>query len=431
MKNPVYATTIIKRNVSAEMARFLASNLSGHNRLMTAEKLAQAAPLVKAADLDVWLTFARETAESGDPVLPLILEGGLTWQSALLVYPSGRRAAIVGNYDADPIMASGDWTEVVPYVQGIREALLDELENWIADRAVGGVRIGVNFSADDDKADGLTHGMFLNLERMFAGTRFAGSLVSAAAVTSRLRAQKTPSEVAAMRRAIDETYRLFDEIAQFARIGVDEKSIQEHVHSLIDSRGLGYGWARSGNPIVNSGPNSMVGHGIPSREITLQPGHIFHIDLGVIRDGYSSDIQRCWYVSAGEDVPADVLDAMAAVNGAISAGAAVLRPGVAGWEVDAAARSFLVSQGYPEYMHALGHQVGRLAHDGGSLLGPRWDRYGNSPITPIEENEVYTLELGVMVEGRGYLGLEEMVRVTESGIEWLTNRQLSMPVIGR
>jgi Xaa-Pro dipeptidase len=397
--------------------------------VLTREKLAQAVPLVKQADVDVWLTFVRETAQGGDPVLPLILEGGLTWQSALLVYPSGRKVAIVGNYDADPLVASGDWDVVVPYVQGIRSALLEELENWIPDRAGAPARIAVNFSEDDDKADGLSHGMFRCLEGYFAGTRFEGSLVSSAAVTSRLRAQKTPSEVAAMRKAIAETDVLFGEIAAFAKVGVSERAIQDYVHGLIDQRGFGYGWDRAGNPIVNSGPDSMVGHGIPSPEITLQPGHIFHIDLGVICDGYSSDIQRCWYVSGGEDVPADALAAMAAVNGAISAGAAVLRPGVLGWEVDAAARSFLVSQGYPEYMHALGHQVGRLAHDGGSLLGPRWERYGRSPVTPIEANEVYTLELGVMVEGRGYLGIEEMVRVTEDGVEWLSERQLAMPTL--
>lgn len=396
---------------------------------MTSEKLSQAIPFVKHAGVDVWLTFVRETAQGGDPVLPLLLNAGLTWQSALLVYPSGRKVAIVGNYDADPIRASGDWDEVIPYVQGIREKLLDELENWVPERSQGPAKIAVNYSEDDDKADGITHGMFRLLQRYFDGTRFQDSLVSADAITSRLRAQKTPAEVNAMRKAIGETDRLFDEIAAFAKVGVSERAIQDFVHSKIADRGLGFGWAKDGNPIVNSGPDSMAGHGIPSAEITLQPGHIFHIDLGVIRDGYSSDIQRCWYVSGGEEVPSDVLDAMAAVNGAISAGAAVLRPGVLGWEVDAAAREFLVSQGYPEYLHALGHQVGRLAHDGGSLLGPKWDRYGSKPVTPIEENEVYTLELGIDVKGRGYLGIEEMVRVKADGIEWLTKRQLAMPTL--
>ena len=50
------------------------------------EKLDQAARLVAEGGLDVWLTFVRETAHGSDPVLPLILEGGLTWQSALLVF---------------------------------------------------------------------------------------------------------------------------------------------------------------------------------------------------------------------------------------------------------------------------------------------------------------------------------------------------------
>jgi Xaa-Pro aminopeptidase len=44
---------------------------------------------------------------------------------------------------------------------------------------------------------------------------------------------------------------------------------------------------------------------------------------------------------------------------------------------------------------------------------------------------VYTLELGITVPGRGYLGLEEMVQVTANGIEWLSHRQLEMPLLGK
>jgi Xaa-Pro aminopeptidase len=39
---------------------------------------------------------------------------------------------------------------------------------------------------------------------------------------------------------------------------------------------------------------------------------------------------------------------------------------------------------------------------------------------------VYTIELGVIVPNRGYLGLEEMVRVTADGCEWLSTRQLDL-----
>lgn len=390
--------------------------------MIQAEKLAQAKSLVASSDLDVWLTFVRETFGGSDPVLPLILEGGLTWQSALMVTRSGKAIAVVGNYDADPLRAAGTWDEVVPYVQSIREPLREV----IVRECGGSGRIGINTSIDDVKADGLTHGMYTLLEEILGGI---GTLHSAADLVMALRGQKTPSEIEAMREAIRHTDELFALAENTAGIGVSERSIYREMQNEIARRGLGYGWDPAGNPIVNSGPDSMIGHGIPSETVTLQPGHIFHIDLGVVAGGYSSDIQRCWYVSAGEEVPEDVIRAMEAVNRAISAGASLLHPGALGWRVDEAARASIVADGYPEYLHALGHQVGRVAHDGGAILGPRWDRYGRTPSIPVKEGEVYTLELGVTLPSRGYLGLEEMVVVTASGCEFLSDRQLTMPVI--
>lgn len=428
---------------------------------LTREKLGRAVELVKAAGLDAWITFVRETAEGGDPVLPFLIEGGLTWQSALIVFANGKKVAIVGNYDADPLKASGDWDEVVPYVQSIRHSLIECLERniepplpdektdpaqlvtaLVAPTIEAGVasavgiehrpKLGVNFSVDDVKSDGLSHGMHLLLESYLHGTRFEGCLSSAEGVAGRLRSQKTASEIAAMRGAIAETDALFGMVARVVGAGMTEREVYDLIQREIDAKGLGYAWDRAGDPIVNSGPDSMIGHGIPSAEIRLEPGHIFHIDLGVVKDGYSSDIQSCWYVPhPGETAPPDdVQRATQAVVGAISAGSEALRPGVEGWMVDKAARDYLVSRGYPEYMHAFGHQVGRMAHDGGAILGPKWERYGRTPTMKIAEDEVYTLELGVTVMGRGYLGIEEMVRVTSDGVEWLTQRQLDMPLLG-
>lgn len=391
---------------------------------LTREKLGQAVELVKASGLDAWLTFVRETAEACDPVLPLLLDGGLTWASALLVFPNGKKVAIVGNFDAEPLQASGDWDEVVPYVQGIRDDLIDVLERETPDKP----RIGVNYSTDDCKADGLSHGLFMLLSSYLNDTRFAGSLESAESVVTRLRGQKTSAEIARIRGAIAETDRLIDEIQGFARAGLTEDAVHAMVHAKIAERGLGFAWDRAGNPIVNSGPDSMIGHGIPSPNIHIAEGHVFHIDVGVVRDGYASDLQRSWYV--GSEPPEDVMRAFTAVRGALTAGAEALRVGVQGWQVDDAARRFLVDHGYPEYMHALGHQVGRMAHDGGAVLGPRWERYGRTPYIPVSENEVYTLELGVMVEGRGYLGIEEMVCVRDGDLEWLSTRQETLSTVG-
>lgn len=64
-----------------------------------------------------------------------------------------------------------------------------------------------------------------------------------------------------------------------------------------------------------------------------------------------------------------------------------------------------------------------MAHDGGTLLAPRWDRYGKAPLGIVEEGNVFTVELGTAVPGRGYIGLEEDVLVTRDGVEWLSTPQ--------
>lgn len=390
---------------------------------LTREKLEQAKALVRREGVDVWLTFVRETAGGSDPVLPLILDGGLTWQSALMVTASGKTVAVVGNYDADPLFASGDWERIYPYVQSIRGPLVEALE-----KACGPTpKIAVNFSVNDEKCDGLTHGMFLLLQDILKGTRLAGCLVSAENIVRDLRGIKSSEELRLIQDAIAEGDKLFDEVPSFARRGVSEKAIYDEIQSRMRARGLGFSWDPAGDPIVNSGPDSMIGHGIPSETITVKDGHLLHIDLGVTKAGYSSDIQRCWFV--GPYIPDQVFRALQAVNAAISAGAAALRPGVPGHQVDAAARAELVSRGYPEYLHALGHQVGRVAHDGGTLLGPRWERYGDSPDRAVQAGEVYTLELGITTDSYGYLGLEEMVVVTDDGCRFLSERQLGMPLL--
>ena len=132
-------------------------------------------------------------------------------------------------------------------------------------------------------------------------------------------------------------------------------------------------------------------------------------------------MQRIWYLlKPGEtQPPVEVQKAFDAVRGAIVAGSHALKPGAMGWEVDQAARSHLTGAGYPEYMHATGHHIGRTVHDGATVLGPRWERYGQSCDGEVEVGNVFTLELGVVVPDRGFVGLEEDVLVTPTGIEWL------------
>ena len=205
---------------------------------------------------------------------------------------------------------------------------------------------------------------------------------------------------------------------------MSELEIADLMHGEIERRGLGYAWGRDHCPAVNAGPEKDVGHSPPG-ELRTRRGELLHVDFGVSRAGYCSDLQRVWYfLDEGETSgPDDVRSAWDALWASVDAGADALRPGAAGWEVDAAARASLVAAGYTEPMHALGHQLGRAAHDGGTTLAPRWDRYGASPFGLVEAGNVFTLEYGTAVPGRGYIGLEEDLLVTADGVEWLSTPQ--------
>ena len=388
------------------------------------EKADQASKLLHEFDLDCWLTFARETVVSPDPGIELAIGSNVTWPSAFIFAKNGQRIAIVGRYDVPSVDAYGVFPTVISYDAGISETLIAQLT------ALNPRTIGLNYSIDDKTSDGLTVGMYMMLQNILKGTPFADRLVSAGPLLSALRARKTAGEIARIKAAIDTTEEIVNLVTAQIQVGRSEKDIGDFIHGEFKRRGLPAAWAWDGCPIVNSGPDSAVGHGVPSADIHIAPGHIVHIDLGVQQDGYCSDIQRLWYVRRpGEtSLPAEIQRAFDTVRQAIREGAKALRPGVKGHEVDQVARDVIVDAGYPEYMHAFGHGLGKACHDGGPLLGPRWERYGNTPDMIVEVGNIYTLELGVITSA-GYVGLEEDVLVTENGVVFLSNEQTEIRMI--
>ena len=382
------------------------------------EKLDQAVEILREQDVDLWLTFVRETSLTNDPSLDLIAGTYCAWQGAFLVSASGERIAIVGRFDAPSVTALGAYSEVVGYDESIRPALRAAIER-LAPRS-----IALNYSESDPAADGLTHGLWLVLSQTLAGSPYAERLVSSEKIVNALRGRKSWYEIAQIKAAAEVTDEIFDVVTDGLEPGMSEVEVAELMHAEVARRGLGYAWDRDHCPAVNAGPEKEVGHSGPG-ELRTRRGELLHVDFGVRRDDYCSDLQRVWYfLDEGETTaPQDVLAAWDALWASVDAGVAALRPGVAGWEVDAAARASLVAAGYPEPMYALGHQLGRTAHDGGTVLAPRWDRYGTAPFGVVEEGNIFTLEYGTAVPGRGYVGLEEDVVVTADGIEWLSTRQ--------
>jgi Xaa-Pro aminopeptidase len=388
------------------------------------EKLTQAVALLNEQNLDCWLTFVRETSQVHDPALDLILGFGVTWDSAFIFGKGGEKIAIVGRYDGDNIRKLEAYDQVLTYDQGIRETLREALARLNPNS------IGLNYSLSDTGSDGLTFGMYARLISMLGDTPYAARFTSADGVVRRLRERKSASEIARIKTTIEKTQQVYEMMMDLPLIGMSEKQVHAVTGDFAAHNNCEFGWERVNNPIVNAGPESSIGHGIPS-DLKIAPGQIVHFDMGLRHQGYCSDLQRVAYARRDGEMhpPEEVTKAWDACWAALEVGRAALKPGVVAWQVDAAARAELVKQGYDEYLHAFGHHVGRNVHDGGSVLGPRWERYGQLPNMTIEPNNVFAIELGVMLPGYGYIGIEENVVVTESGAEWLSEPQRELMVI--
>lgn len=385
------------------------------------EKVQQAIGILQEKRLDAWLTFVRETTAVFDPVLPLIYGASLTWTSALLLTRSGRRVAIVGRYEAETATRTGAYDEVIAYDKSIQPDLLRTLD------LLAPQQIAVNTSANDPAADGLTHGMYQVLTGYLAGTPHAGKLTSAEAIIASLRGRKTQSEVERIQKAVDTTAEIYRRAFAFLKPGLNEKQVSEFMHRQMTELNVTEAWDYENCPAVNSGPESPVGHAAPT-DIVIERGHLLHFDFGVRQEDYCSDIQRMVYLlRPGEtEPPAEVRKGFEIIVHAIQETVKTMKPGMKGAEVDAIARGIVTGAGYPEYQYGTGHQLGRNAHDGGAMLGPRWERYGNSPEMMLEPGHVYTVEPGLAVPGYGYVGIEEDVLVTTTGAQFLSTPQTEL-----
>ncbi|MGB5050990.1 MAG: M24 family metallopeptidase [Caldilineaceae bacterium] len=387
------------------------------------EKTTQALAILNELKIDCWLTFARESAAGIDPVLPLIYGHQVTWQSAFLFFRTGERIAILGRFDSDNARNCGAYDEVIGYDEGVSAPLLDLL------RRLDPQQIALNYSVNDAHADGLGHGLYLQLLAYFAETPFAGRVISAEPIISALRGRKTAVEVERIRQAIHTTFELYNRTFEFADVGMSERTIGAYMHEELDVLGLETSWERDSCPAVNAGPDTPIGHLGPG-DVRVEAGHLLHFDFGLRQDDYCSDIQRVMYFLAeGEhQPPGPVQRAFETVTRTIQAAVNFMRPGVLGYEVDAVARAVITDAGYPAFRYATGHQVGRSAHDGGGVLAPLWERYGNTPKMPLEVGQVYAVEPGLFVEGYGYMGIEENVLVTEAGAVFLGEPQRELVV---
>lgn len=227
----------------------------------------------------------------------------------------------------------------------------------------------------------------------------------ASTVLADLRMRKAPDEVDALRRAGQAIDRVHARMGEFLRPGRTERAAGRLIGAAI----LEEGHATVDFVIVASGPNgASPHHEVGDRK--LQPGDVVVVDIGgSTPEGYCSDCTRTYVLGAA---PGDFRAYFPVLHEAQLAACAHARPGVTAESVDAAAREVIAAAGYGEaFVHRTGHGIGVETHEEPYIVA------GNT--TVLEPGMAFSIEPGIYLPGRHGARIEDIVVVTEDGIERL------------
>lgn len=240
-------------------------------------------------------------------------------------------------------------------------------------------------------------------------------LVPATDLMTTLRQAKQREEVETMIAAQRIAEQALEVIVTEIRPGVSEKEIAAQLQYLM----LHFGAEdMSFDPIVVSGPNGSLPHGVPSEKL-IERGEFVTMDFGCIYHGYCSDMTRTVAVGTPSDEMAQVYHT---VLRAQLAGIETARAGVTGKAVDGAARQVIEEAGYgPYFGHSFGHGVGVEIHEAPNAT-PGSDQ-------PLPVGAVISAEPGIYLPGRLGVRIEDVICITEEGCVNLTKAPKELLVL--
>ncbi|MBP2622908.1 M24 family metallopeptidase [Streptococcus oricebi] len=161
--------------------------------------------------------------------------------------------------------------------------------------------------------------------------------------------------------------------------------------------------------MVLTDDNAANPHGIPGPN-PIKKDALLLFDLGVMANGYASDMTRTVAVGQPDQFKKDIYQlTLEAQRAALD----FIKPGVTAHEVDRAARQVIEKAGYGSYFnHRLGHGIGMDVHEFPSIME------GNDLV--IEEGMCFSVEPGVYIPGKVGVRIEDCGYVTKDGFKLFT-----------
>ena len=229
------------------------------------------------------------------------------------------------------------------------------------------------------------------------------------------RGSKEEWELDRMRKAQDIADKAFSEILTRIKAGMTEKELQaEIIYCLLKNGADG----PSFSPIVVSGPNTSLPHGVAGDRV-IREGDFVTMDFGALYGGYCSDMTRTVAIGYATEEMEKVYNT---VLQAQLAGIAASKAGMIGKDVDNAARKVIEDAGYGQYFgHGYGHSVGLEIHE-----KPNCGRYSEDIMV---ENCVASAEPGIYMPGKFGVRIEDCVIYKPEGVENLTHSPKNLIIV--
>ena len=256
----------------------------------------------------------------------------------------------------------------------------------------------------------LTVAEYLNFEK-----NLKAQLKPMHAQISAFRAVKEEWELELMRKAQAIADKAFTEVLTKVKVGMTELELQaELIYCLYKNGGQGLSF----DPIVVSGPNTSLPHGVAGDRV-IREGDFITMDFGVLYHGYCSDMTRTVAVGYATEEMKKVYET---VLQAQLAGLAATHAGAIGRDVDAAARKVITDAGYGEFFgHGYGHSLGLEVHESPSPNG------GNDK--PLPAGAVCSAEPGIYLPGKFGVRIEDVTIFQEGGYENITHSPKNLIIL--
>lgn len=231
-------------------------------------------------------------------------------------------------------------------------------------------------------------------------------LVDATGLLERLRAVKSPAELALMRRASEAITDAMQATIAAADAGWSKTAIIERLRQEETARGLQFEYC-----LLTLGAS----HNRAASDQVWAPGEVLSIDSGGNLQGYIGDICRMGVLGEPD---AELVDLLGEIETVQQAAFSQVRAGAAGGDLIATGEAMLARQPNRACTDFFAHGMGVITHEAPFLMTNHPVAYeGTDAAHPLQACMVLSIETTMLHPRRGFIKLEDTLAVTETGYE--------------